>query len=308
MGTVHQLILDHGVDTARRMAETPAHRRAIDAAASILAEEESRLGITHAGFALTSLPHKRIDTPVWKRQGHMTTLLVESGREQNEALVGIPYGSIARLILLFLQTQALRTGSPEVVLGRSMNAWLGRMEIAGGGRTRALVSEQAKRISACRLTFFTEQLNGATGRSNGAFVRDAISLSGVIEDAQPSLWQDRVRLDEGFWKSLQEHPVPVREEAIQAIGARSMSIDIYIWLAYRLHSLAKPTPISWAAIYSQFGSGFALMRQAKPKFIDALQLALAVYPEARVDIEKQGLILHPSAPAVPKNEARRLGI
>ena len=77
---------------------------------------------------------------------------------------------------------------------------------------------------------------------------------------KPSLWQDRVRLDEGFWKSLQEHPVPVREEAIQAIGARSMSIDIYIWLAYRLHSLTKPTPISWAAIYSQFGSGFALMR------------------------------------------------
>jgi hypothetical protein len=87
-----------------------------------------------------------------------------------------------------------------------------------------------------------------------------------------------------------------------------MSIDIYIWLAYRLHSLTKPTPISWPAIYTQFGSGFALMRQAKPKFIDALQLALAVYPEARVDVEKQGLVLHPSAPAVPKNEARRMGI
>ena len=308
MGTVHQMILDHGIDAARKMAETPSHRRAIDAAASILAEEESRLGITHAGFALTSLPHKRIDAPVWKRQGHMTTLLVESGREQDESLIGIPYGSIARLILLFLQTQALRTGSPEVVLGRSMNAWLSRMEIAGGGRTRALVSEQAKRISACRLTFFTEHLNGASGRSNGAFVRDAISLTGVTEGAQPVLWQDRVRLDEGFWTSLQAHPVPIREEAIQAIGARSMSLDIYIWLAYRLHSLSKPTPISWAAIYSQFGSGFALMRQAKPKFIDALQLALAVYPEARVNIEKQGLVLHPSAPAVPKNEARRLGI
>ena len=35
-----------------------ADRPAIDAAAAILAEEESRLGITHAGFAMTGLPHK----------------------------------------------------------------------------------------------------------------------------------------------------------------------------------------------------------------------------------------------------------
>ncbi len=38
-------------------------------------------------------------------------------------------------------------------------------------------------------------------------------------------------------------------------------------------------------------------------------MALAVYPEACVDVDEQGLILHPSSPAVPENfEARRLGI
>jgi hypothetical protein len=37
-------------------------------------------------------------------------------------------------------------------------------------------------------------------------------------------------------------------------------------------------------------------------------MALAVYPEARVDVEDQGLVLHPSLPAVPRAEARRLGI
>jgi hypothetical protein len=57
MGTVHQLILRHGVESARAMAETKAERQAVEAAAAILAEEESRIGITHAGFAMTSLPH-----------------------------------------------------------------------------------------------------------------------------------------------------------------------------------------------------------------------------------------------------------
>jgi hypothetical protein len=102
--------------------------------------------------------------------------------------------------------------------------------------------------------------------------------------------------------------VPIREEAIKAIGTRSLAIDVYIWLTYRLHLLSKSTPVSWPAIHAQFGAGFRLVRQIKPTFSEALQLALSVYPEAWVDIEKEGIVLHPSPPAVPKTEARRLGI
>lgn len=308
MGSVHQLIFAHGVEGARARAETKAERQAIDAAAAIMSEEESRLGITHAGFAMTSLPHKRIEEAWWRREGHRTTLLVESGRQRSGALIGVPYGSIARLILLYLQTEAVRTNSPEVELGRSMKSWMGRMSLSTGGRTYQLVAEQARRISGCRLTFFTDRENGAENRHNGAFVRDAISLSGIVDDDQPTLWQDRVHLDEGFWRSLREHPVPVREEAIKAIGTRSLAIDIYIWLAYRLHALPKATPVSWTSIHAQFGAGFRLVRQIKPTFSEALAVALAVYPEANVDLGKEGLVLHPSRPAVPRAEARRLGI
>ena len=307
MGEVHRLILQDGVEVARSRADSKAQRQAIEAAAQILAEEESRLGITHAGFAMTSLPHKRTGEGFWKRQGNRTTLLVESGRNREGDLIGVPYGSIARLILLYLQTEAVRTGSPEIELGRSMKAWMTRMSLSAGGKTYQLVAEQARRISACRLTFFAD-FTHAELRSNGAFVESSISLAGLSDENQASLWQDRVRLDEGFWKSLKEHPVPVREEALKAIGTRSLAIDVYIWLAYRLHSLAKPTSITWSSIHSQFGAGFRLVRQIKPTFIEALQLALAVYPEARVDVEDQGIVLHPSLPAVPRAEFKRLGL
>ena len=172
MGEVHQLILRHGLEAARLRADSKAQRQAIDAAAQVLAEEESRLGITHAGFAMTSLPHKRIEEAFWKRQGHRTTLLVEAGRNRDGSLIGVPYGSIARLILLYLQTEAVRTGSPEVELGRSMKAWMARMSLSAGGKTYQLVAEQARRISGCRLTFFTDLAN-AELRSNGAFVQSA---------------------------------------------------------------------------------------------------------------------------------------
>lgn len=307
MGEVHQLIIRDGLEATRLAAESKAHRQVIEAAAQILSEEETRLGITHAGFAMTSLPHKKVAEGFWKRQGNRTTLLVESGRTRDGGLVGVPYGSIARLILLYLQTEAIRTGNPEIELGRSMKAWMTRMSLSAGGKTYQLVTEQARRISACRLTFFTEIAN-AELRSNGAFVQSSISLAGVTDENQPTLWQDRVRLDEGFWRSLREHPVPVREEALRAIGARSLAIDVYIWLAYRLHALTKATPITWTAIHAQFGAGFKLVRQIKPTFLEALQLALAVYPEAHVDVEDQGIVLHPSLPAISRLEARALGI
>jgi hypothetical protein len=240
------------------------------------------------------------------KEGHRTTLLVGSGSDRNGKLIGVPYGSFARLILLFLQTEAIRSGNREVELGRSMNAWMGRMGVSNGGRNYQLVSEQARRISACRLTFFADRENGTERRQNGAFVQDAISMAGLAEGDQPTLWQDRVRLDDGFWRSLRTHPVPVREEAIRAIGTRSLAIDVYVWLAYRLHSLSKPAAVSWVSLHAQFGGGFRRVQHFKPVFADALGLALAVYPEARVDGEAEGITLHPSAPAVPRPAARRL--
>jgi hypothetical protein len=304
---MHQMIIQHGLDGARARAETKGQRQAIDAAGAILAEEEFRLGITHAGFAMTSLPHKRTDAPHWKREGNGTKLFVESGIDSNGQQIGVPYGSFTRLILLYLQTEAIRTNSPEVELGRSMKNWMLKMSLTTGGQTYRLVSEQARRISACRLTFFTDRA-GAEYRHNGAFVRDAISMTGVADERQPSLWQDKVRLDDGFWESLKAHPVPVLEEAVKAIGAKSMAIDVYIWLAYRLHVLSKSTPVSWAAIHAQLGADFLLQRKTKALFLEALALALAVYPQANVDVEKGGIVMHASAPAVAKLEARRLGV
>lgn len=307
MGEVHRLILREGLEGARSRVESRAGRQAVEAAAAVMAEEVSRFGITHAGFAMTSLPHKRIEEPLWRRRGHRTTLLVESGRTGKGGWIGVPYGSMARLILLYLQTEAIRTGSPEVELGRSMHAWLSRMDIPTGGKNYKLVSEQARRISACRLTFLTE-IEGAELRQNGAFVQNAITLTTTTDERQRALWQDRVRLDDGFWRSLREHPVPVREEAVRAIGTRSLALDIYIWLAYRLHSLSRLTPVTWTALHGQFGAGFKAVRQLKPTFRDALTLALAVYPEARVDLDQAGVVLHPSPPAVPRAEAKRIGL
>ncbi len=298
---VHQLVLAHGRERARELVDVKT-RPLVDIAAEVLADDSQRIGISYTGFCLTALPHKRLDDNMpWEKRGHRVTLLVEPGRLKDGGrmkLYGVPYGARARMILLYLQTQAIRTGSREVALGRSMRDWMERMGLSVGGETARALREQAARISACSLKFFWED-----GASDG-FERAAIVRSGLrfhAEDpAQGSLWEDRVLLDETFFAALRDHPVPLLEAAIRQLCDRSMSLDIYVWLAWRLHSLSRPTSISWPALHAQFGTGYKAVRQFKPRFVEALGAALAAYPEARTELEDKAMTLYPARPPVAR--------
>ena len=258
----------------------------------------SELDFSYSGFALTSLPHKPVQALTWRREGHNLTLLLQSGIDRDERPVGLPYGSYARYILLFLQSEAVKTRSRDIQLGRSMRVWLGTMGLSIGGTTYRMANEQARRISGCTLHFFADHGNRELMRRAG-FVDGAITMTDVLGD-QPSLWQERVLLNEEFYKALIDHPVPVSESALKAIGPRSMVIDIYIWLAYRLHALKKSIEIGWPALHAQFGAGYERLRSFRENFLPALELALAAYPDARVALGERGVILHPSRPAIVK--------
>ena len=298
MGKVHQLILTHGVERAKALTADKAERRCIDAACAVMSDEEQRIGVMHAGFAMTALPHKAVQDTLWVRQGGTVRLIVESGIGPDRLPIGLPYGANARMILLYLQTEAVRTRSREVELGRSMNQWLGAMGIDNGGKSYRLIREQSRRLSLCRLTFY-RVTDAATFVTNGSFVRSAI-LPSAGEGDQLQLWQESVKLDEGFYQSLIEHPLPLREAAIKKVSRRSMAIDIYVWLAYRLHTLSRPTPVSWKALHEQFGAGFNRLRAFREKFREPLALALAAYPEAKTSIDEVGIVLYPSEPPVPE--------
>ncbi len=300
MAQIHQLIVREGIEKARQQAATKRERQVVEAAYQVLTEDAEKIGFTYSGFALTSLPHKPLSEPVWRREGHNITLLLESGYDRSGKPVGVPYGSYARFILLFLQSEAVRTGSREIELGRSMRVWLGTMGLSIGGTTYRMVAEQAKRISNCRLQFYADR-GGKELMRHGGFVDGSISMTGITSD-QPSLWQDRVVLNEEFYRALREHPVPLSESALKAIGPRSMVIDVYIWLAYRLHALTRDVDVSWVALHAQFGAGFQLLRKFRAHFIECLDLAMAAYPDARVSIGERGITMMPSRPAIPKLE------
>jgi hypothetical protein len=79
-----------------------------------------------------------------------------------------------------------------------------------------------------------------------------------------------------------------------------MSLDIYVWLAWRCHQLGKPTTISWPAVRAQFGVGFKALKHFKPAFLDALAAATAAYPDAKVEVGEAGITVHPARPPIAR--------
>lgn len=301
MGTVHDLLEARGKQGALMLAE----RGVVEAAASYMADEEAGVGYLFSGWTQAALPHKRLaDDQVWEIRSDRVTLLVEPGRRPNpiEGLpaisVGVPYGSRARLIMLYLQTEALRSGSREIELGKSLRAWFSRMGIPPGGKSIRDVREQAERISRCRLSFHLAASSSAPGGLVNQNIVDTAMFVDAEDPAQGGLFLETAKLSESFFEQLKKHPVPIEEAAIRAISNNSMSLDIYCWLSYRLHALSGPRPVTWSALKSQFGAGYGSVAQFKWKFQPNLQLALAVYREAKVEVDERGVILHPSKPPV----------
>jgi hypothetical protein len=304
LGSVHQLIENHGKAAA---IASGLDRRVVEAAAAYMADDDSPVRYIFSGWAQAALPHKKLrDDQVWQITSENVKLIVEPGRratdEGDPVWVGVPYGSRARLIMLYLQSEALRTKSREVELGKSLRMWLGRMGISVGGKSIRDVRDQAERISRCRLTFHVQNGN-RSGLINQSIVDTAMFVEtndGGKAGGQSSLFLDTAKLSETFYDQLQKHPLPIEEAAIRAINNNSMALDIYCWLAYRLHVIDQPRPISWRALMGQFGGGYREIFHFKPRFLENLALALAVYSEAKVEVDERGLILKKSRPPVPE--------
>ena len=179
---MHTLLLTQGKEATLR---SDVDRAVVEAAAGYLSSEDTDIGYLFSGWAQAALPHRRLpDDAPWQVVTDRVTLIVQPGLRPapsgTPVSVGVPYGSRARLILLYLQTEAIRTNSREVELGRSLHAWLRRLEIPIGGKQMATVRDQAERISRCRLSFQIKQ-----GTRTGLVNQHILETSMFIEDDTP---------------------------------------------------------------------------------------------------------------------------
>jgi hypothetical protein len=291
MGRLHDQLNERGQLALRLDAQSPEERRLVDAAARFLSDESLESAFSHPGLCLTVLPHRgRPAHEIWRRVNGAVSLTVQPTADQAGVFHGVPYGAKARLILLYLQTEAVKTKSRHIELGRSMHAWLRRMGVKPSGTNYSEVNRQSHKIENCLLIFSHEREN-ATVRWRDTIIRGSFDHK---ENEQRELLV--VELSESFYRAIREHPVPVSEAAVRALGERCMALDVYMWLAYRLHALERVTFVPWGRLFGQFGAATSALKHFKPRFARDLEMALAVYPAAGVRLSENGITLAPSLP------------
>jgi Plasmid encoded RepA protein len=275
--------------------------------------EPQRITYSHSTLCQTSLPFKDMgDTRKWKNRNGDAVVLLSAGEAFDPAKkdvveLGLPYGAKPRLILMYLNSQAIKTQSPEITVEDSLYAFIKRLGISPTGNEYARIKEQLSRLAAAHITIGRTEADGS-GTTQWGRIVDKMNVFFAKNQHQRVLWPNTVRLSQDYYESLNCHAVPLDENALHLLRDSALELDLYAMLSERLHRIPanKPQFIPWALLYEQYGAGYARIGDFRRRFIAHLQHVRAVYQVAEIEEIKdsrgqsKGLTLFNSPPPVLK--------
>ena len=230
--------------------------------------------------------------------------------------LGIPTGSYPRILLAYMSTTAMRTGSPYIELPKSVYALMGELGLPQYGSSAQGMRFQ---IDALRKTlYFIEwKRQIQAGLDTISITRDRMSLiieESVVWDLVSSrskrmLVTDQggyyVKLSQSFFNDICESPVPIDMRAMIALQDSPLAMDLYAWLTYRVSFLRQAVDVSWEALMSQFGT-YSRTCDFKQRCKEALGRVCHVYPKLRISETARGIRIYPSPTHVPRSLPMRL--
>lgn len=193
------------------------------------------------------------------------------------------------MLLMHLNREAVVAQSPVINVGRSLTHFVGcYLGLSSQGRNMNTVKDQLVRLSAASIRMGMT-CNGQAVTIKSGIVK-AFDLWLPKDDRQRVLWPLTITLSLDYFKDLMEHAVPLDEAHIAALSHNALALDIYNWLAQRLHRIPaeRPQTISWLSLREQFGQGYDPERlyNFRRVFRKALGEVLTVYRAARVEDEE----------------------
>ena len=261
------------------------------------AQTAGSLGFLARAMVQATLPHKRVAGNEFERKNGAYTLHLLA-----PAKIGLPYGSVPRLLLAWLTTEAVRTQSRELFLGDSLSRFMAELDMMPtGGRWGSItrLKEQTTRLFASTVSATYQDKQRQT--EAGFRLADTSTLWWDTKTPeQAGLWESSVKLSETFYNEIIAHPIPVDMRAIRALKKSPLALDIYAWMTYRASYATKPSEIPWQALAMQFGSDYGQLRDFKAAFLDALRKVHTVYAAANFELGERGLIVKPTRPHISR--------
>ena len=264
-------------------------------------------------MALCSLPRSNPGNQLqYKRTNGPFTLGMIAGLGNK-----LPYGNLPRLLMAWVSTEAVRTQSRELVLGRSLSEFMRTLGIyhnsGGRGGVQTRLRNQMNRLFGCSVSLIYKGERGSASKSS--FVADRTEFWwNERKPDEPVLWESKIRLGEDLFNEIISHPVPLDMNTLTALKRSPLGLDLYLWLVYRTFSLTRPLRLSWPTLYRQFGvdpsraSDRVTVDNFRKDCLRELKKIKVAWPGLNYATAKGVLILLPSTPTIaPLDQRCQLG-
>jgi hypothetical protein len=306
-------------DNTSQTPLTPAQRKLLAAAGAIrLDPDKAEAAFIARQLIQATLPHKNPgDVPLWKRTNGNLTLGIQPGvNVETGKSYGYPYGTIPRLLLFWLTTEALRTKNRRLDLGHSLASFMRQLGLdpaTGGGKRgdAKRLRDQMERLFKAKISF--QQNREEKGRKGKAWLDMAVASEGVTwwDEKQPdqgTLWDSWIKLGEDFFNAITAAPVPVDMRVLKALKNSPLALDLYSWATYtafRTQESGQSRFIAWKLLHEQLGGEYSSIKDFGYKARKALHKVQTVYPELGIEFEKGGVKVLPCNPSITVKTKRQ---
>ena len=269
-----------------------------------VADREPEVGFMVRLLALCTLP--RTDpgtlTHYVRRNGRYALVVIAGGPEPR-----LPFGVLPRLLLAWICTEAVRTRSRRLVLGRSVAEFMRRLGVqssdsAGRNGIRTRLREQMTRLFRASIEL-TEELPDGVHTIADRVTTDMRLWWKPRRSDETVRWDSAIVLGHDFFNEILAAPVPIDMQVLRELRRSSLGLDLYLWLTYRLFRLDRPLRLTWWQVYRQFalrperelGRSVKDFRRDVLRELGKIRIA---WPQLSYSTPKGFLVLRPSPPRI----------
>ena len=129
----------------------------------------------------------------------------------------LPFGNLPRLLLAWVCTEAVRTQSPELILGDSLSEFMRKVGIySTSGDKHTRLRNQMRRLFGCTVSLLYEDARGEAPLNAPIARLTEFWWSERQPDAR-SLWESKIELGEDFFNEIIRCPIPIDLNTLRAI-------------------------------------------------------------------------------------------
>jgi len=270
-----------------------------------LQDEVTQIWYQFSTFATHTLP---------QNETARTELVTEypNNKLSIESVKGIPFGGVARLIVLYVNSMAVKYRSREISIGKSIKEFvenLGYTPNYKAGKINEQVLQQLEKLF--HTTFvLTQTIKTKTGEDEHVVQTESFRFhlfdsKFTWETVKNSLTEKavaRVVLSEAYYNEILAHPVPLSLETIKALKKSPLALDLYAFISYRANA-NKIIPAKLTDLKKQFA-----FEGDTWKFRDNIQRTLKyvqkAWPECNVILKKDVLVIPKMQPHISHHQKK----